>query len=208
MHLIYWGILRLWADLKVWLLFKDTDSDQQRDEHTFCVLCCMVWFCHLNGCVGEDTGCAEHNPLCALRSSGCCTGLLVLQQVTWGQRELWLDKTCHRRNSASKLWIGNGRERGSAAAWYTPARLHHHSLGEAGWGKLPGGCGTSVCLLPASLDVRSISTIQTSIFGASSWDLCKSLDWVITTQNHGTSALLHLMLNLGSRKTCKAATAS
>lgn len=42
MHLIYWGILRLWADLKVWLHFKDTDSDQQRDEHTCCVVLCGV----------------------------------------------------------------------------------------------------------------------------------------------------------------------
>lgn len=80
-------------------------------------------------------------------------------------------------------WIGNGREKGRAAAWYTPARLYHHSLGEAGWGKLPEGCTTSVCLSLASLDVRAISTIQTSpLFGASSGDLCGSVGWVITMQ--------------------------
>lgn len=137
---------------------------------TLAVLCCVVWFSHLNGCVGEDTGCAERNPLAALRISGCCTGLVVLQQVTWGQKELWLDKTCCRRNSASKLWIGNGRERErQCCSLYTPPRLHRHSLGEAGWGKLPEGCSSSVCLLLASLDVRSISTIQTSTLWGIIW---------------------------------------
>lgn len=133
---------------------------------TLTVLCCMVWFCHLNGCVGEDTGCAEHNPLGALRISGCCIRLVVLQQVTWGQKELRLDKTCCRRNSASKLWWQRERQ---CCSLYTPARLHHHSPGEAAWGKLPEGCSISVCLLLALLDVRSISTIQTSTLWGIIW---------------------------------------
>lgn len=95
-------------------------------------------------------------------SQGWHTGLVVLQCVTWGQR----DKTCHRRNSSPKLWIGNGRQ-----CWYTPARLHQHSLGEAGWGKLPKGCSTSLCLSLASLDIRSISTFQTSTLRGSIWGL-------------------------------------
>lgn len=130
-------------------------------------------------------------------------------QVTWGQREVWLDKTCPRRNSTSKLWIGN-KEResvlqpGTHLSGFVPIAWER----EAGWGRLLQGCSTCVCLLLAWLDVRSISTIQTSILWGIICGLCGSLGWVIATQNHSSSALWHYMLNSGSWKTCKAATAS
>lgn len=85
-------------------------------------------------------------------------------QVTWGHWEVWLDKTCPRRNSTSKLWIGNEKREsvlqpGTHLSGFIPIAWER----EAGWGRLPQGCSTCVCLSLALLGVRSISTIQTSI---------------------------------------------
>ena len=245
-HFIYWGILRLWADLKGWLLFRDSDSNQQRDEHACCVVPphwgCVLWLWHLNRYVREDTGCAEDNLLPTLRSSvvphragGAATGHLGLggpegavawQSLLVGKREKSTRKkktdyktidclinegrgvSFNAVDSGPHSWdqpvttimdsrcpgsVPEGQEkRPVLQPAYTPSRLHHHSLGEAVLGKLSEGCGTSVCPLLASPDVRSIYNIQISALQGSLWELlCGSPGWVITTQNCRTSALCH-----------------
>lgn len=129
-------------------------------------------------------------------------------QVTWGHWEVWLDKTCPRRNSTSKLWIGNEKREsvlqpGTHLSGFIPIAWERL----AGAGFLRAVALVFACHLPYLVSDPS-PLFKHPFFGVPSVDLCGSLGWVIATQNHSSSALWHYMLNLGSWKTCKATAAS
>lgn len=179
MHLIYWGILRLWADLKVWLFFKDTDSDQQRHEHTCCVMLhgvTAIWM----GVLGRTLDVLNKTLSVPWESQGAAQGWWCCNRSPGARGRCGLTKP------ASKLGngIGNGREKVNATAWYTLG-LHPHSLRErlAGGGFLRAVALLFACHLP-HLMLDPSPPFKHPFFGVSSVDLCESLGWVITAQNH------------------------